>query len=455
MSTDVTETEPSAYEAAMELEVRATSEGAQEMAPRAIAGGVECLREVGSVLRMSEAEAALPAPDDAETTIINMGPQHPSTHGVLRLMLELDGETVLRTKPVIGYLHTGMEKQAEYKTYTQSIPQTDRMDYISPMSNNLSFCLAAEKLLDVTVSERVQAIRVLLTELTRISSHCVWLGTHAIDIGALTVFWYCFREREKVLSIYDMVSGARMTASYFRVGGLAMDIPEGFLARCEKFVDEMPKHVDEYESLLTKNPIWIARTQGVAPLSAADALAWGVTGPSLRGSGVKWDLRKDTPYSGYETYDFEVPTGKNGDAFDRFQVRVAEIRQSTRIAKQAIQRIKALGEKGEYRVRDFKYVLPPKEDVKTSMEALIHHFKIVAHGFFPPVGEAYHAVEAPKGELGFYFVSDGSSRPWRMKVRSPSFVNLQALPVMVEGKLVADVIAAIGSIDIVLGEIDR
>ena len=386
---------------------------------------------------------------------LNMGPQHPSTHGVLRVVLELDGETVLKAKPIIGYLHTGMEKQAEYKTYTQSIPQTDRMDYISPMSNNLAFCLSTEKLLGITVPERVQAIRVLLTELTRISAHCVWLGTHAIDIGALTVFWYTFREREKVLSIYDMVSGARMTSSYFRVGGLAMDIPEGFLARCEKFVDEMPAHVDEYESLLTKNPIWMARTQGVAPLSAAAAIAWGVTGPTLRGSGVDWDLRKKQPYSGYETYDFEVPLGKNGDAFDRYQVRLAEIRQSTRIAKQAIQRVRQMGEKGDYRLRDYKYVLPPKEEVKTSMEALIHHFKIVAHGFFPPVGEAYHAVEAPKGELGFYFVSDGSSRPWRMKVRSPSFVNLQALPVMVEGKLVADVIAAIGSIDIVLGEIDR
>ena len=386
---------------------------------------------------------------------LNMGPQHPSTHGVLRVALELDGENVVACKPIIGYLHTGMEKQAEYKTYTQSIPQTDRMDYISPMSNNLAFCLATEKLLGITVPERVQAIRVLLTELTRISAHCVWLGTHAIDIGALTVFWYTFREREKVLSIYDMVSGARMTSSYFRVGGLAMDIPEGFLARCEKFVDEMPAHVDEYESLLTKNPIWMARTQGVAPLSAAAAIAWGVTGPTLRGSGVDWDLRKKQPYSGYETYDFEVPLGKNGDAFDRYQVRLAEIRQSTRIAKQAIQRVRQMGEKGDYRLRDYKYVLPPKEEVKTSMEALIHHFKIVAHGFFPPVGEAYHAVEAPKGELGFYFVSDGSSRPWRMKVRSPSFVNLQALPIMVEGKLVADVIAAIGSIDIVLGEIDR
>jgi len=386
---------------------------------------------------------------------INMGPQHPSTHGVLRVALELDGETIVACKPMIGYLHTGMEKQAEYKTYTQSIPQTDRMDYLSPMSNNLAFCLAAEKLVGVEPPARVQAIRVLLTELTRISSHCVWMGTHAIDIGALTVFWYCFREREKVLSIYDHVAGTRMTSSYFRVGGLSRDLPEGFLERCERFVDEMPAHIDEYEKLLTKNPIWIARTRGVGLLSAKDAVAWGVTGPSLRGSGVKWDLRKDMPYSGYETYDFEVPVGTVGDAYDRYQVRVAEMRESVRIAKQAIARIRELGEFGEYRVRDFKYVLPPKEEVKTSMEALIHHFKIVAHGFFPPVGEAYHAVEAPKGELGFYFISDGSPRPWRMKVRSPSFINLQALPIMVEGRLVADVIAAIGSIDIVLGEIDR
>lgn len=386
---------------------------------------------------------------------INMGPQHPSTHGVLRVALELDGETIVACKPIIGYLHTGMEKQAEYKTYTQSIPQTDRMDYISPMSNNLAFCLAAEKILGVEPPARVQAIRVLLAELTRISSHAVWMGTHAIDIGALTVFWYTFREREKVLSIYDHVAGARMTSSYFRVGGLSRDIPEGFLDRCEKFVDEMPAHIDEYESLLTKNPIWIARTQGVALLSAKDAVAWGVTGPSLRGSGVNYDIRKAEPYSGYETYQFDVPVGRDGDAYSRYVVRCAEMRESVKIAKQAIQRIRELGEFGPYRVRDFKYVLPPKEEVKTSMEALIHHFKIVAHGFFPPVGEAYSAVEAPKGELGFYMVSDGSPRPWRMKVRSPSFINLQALPLMVQGRMIADVIAAIGSIDIVLGEVDR
>ena len=391
-----------------------------------------------------------------ETMTLNMGPQHPSTHGVLRVALELDGETIVQAKPIIGYLHTGMEKQAEYKTYTQSIPQTDRMDYISPMSNNLGFCLAAEKLLGIEPPARVQAIRVLLCELTRISSHCVWIGTHAIDIGALTVFWYSFREREKVLSIYDMVSGARMTSSYFRVGGLSMDIPEGFLERCEKFVDEMPAHVDEYENMLTKNPIWMARTKDVALLSAKDAVAWGVTGPSLRGSGVKYDLRRNEPYSGYDSYDFEIPVGRGvGDAYDRYQVRVAEMRESVKIAKQAIRRIRELGEKGPYRVHDFKYVLPPKEEVKTSMEALIHHFKIVAHGFFPPVGEAYSVVEAPKGELGFYFISDGTPRPWRMKVRSPSFINLQALPLMIQGRLIADVIAAIGSIDIVLGEVDR
>jgi len=391
----------------------------------------------------------------SETMTLNMGPQHPATHGVLRVVLELDGETVLAAKPIIGYLHTGMEKQAEYKTYTQSIPQTDRMDYLSPMSNNLALCLAAEKLLGIEPPARVQAIRVLLAELTRISAHCVWLGTHALDIGAMTVFFYCFREREKVLSIYDHVSGARMTSSYFRVGGLAMDIPAGFLDRCEKFVDEMPAHTDEYENLLTRNPIWVARLQDVAPLSREDAIGLGATGPTLRGSGVDWDLRRDMPYSGYDTYEFDVPLGKNGDAYDRYRVRVNEMRQSTRIAKQAIRRIRELGETGEYRLRDYKYVLPPREEVKTSMEALIHHFKIVAHGFFPPVGEAYAAIEAPKGELGFYFVSDGTPRPWRMKVRSPSFVNLQALPSMVRGRLVADVIVAIGSLDIVLGEIDR
>jgi NADH-quinone oxidoreductase subunit D len=385
---------------------------------------------------------------------LNMGPQHPSTHGVLRVTLELDGETIVAAKPIIGYLHTGMEKQAEYKTYTQSIPQTDRMDYIAPLSNNLAFCLAAEKLLGIEAPPRAQAVRVLLTELTRVNSHCVWLGTHALDIGAMTVFFYCWREREGFLTLQDMVCGARMTASYFRVGGLSMDIPDGWLDRCQTFVDEMPAHIDEYERLLSKNPIWMARTKGVAPISAKDAIALGATGPTLRASGVSWDLRKTQPYSGYEHYDFEVPLGTAGDAYDRYMVRVQEMRQATRIAGQAIRRLRELGP-GDYRLRDYKYVLPPKEAVKTSMEALIHHFKIVAHGFFPPVGEAYQAIEAPKGELGFYFISDGTPRPWRMKVRAPSFVNLQCLPTMIKGRLVADVIAAIGSLDIVLGEIDR
>jgi NADH-quinone oxidoreductase subunit D len=291
---------------------------------------------------------------------LNMGPQHPSTHGVLRVALELDGENVVGCKPVIGYLHTGMEKQAEYKTYTQSIPQTDRMDYISPMSNNLALCLAAEKLLGIEAPPRAQAVRVLMAELTRISSHAVWLGTHAIDIGALTVFWYTFREREKILSIYDQVAGARLTSSYIRVGGLAMDIPDGFLDRCQALVDEMPGHIDEYERLLSKNPIWLARLKGVAILPKADAIALGATGPILRGSGVKWDLRKNEPYSSYETYDFDVPTGTIGDAYDRYTVRVQEMREATKIAKQAVQRLRDLGP-GDYRLRDYKYVLPPKE----------------------------------------------------------------------------------------------
>jgi NADH-quinone oxidoreductase subunit D len=386
--------------------------------------------------------------------VLNMGPQHPATHGVLRAVLELDGETVVKAKPIVGYLHTGMEKQAEYKTYTQSIPQTDRMDYLAPMSNNLGFCLACEKLLGVTVPPRAQVVRVLMTELTRIASHLVWLGTHALDIGAMTVFFYCFRERERVLAMYEMVCGARMTASYFRVGGLAQDVPPELAPFVEKFLDDLPAHVDEYERLLTANPIWLARTKGVAVLEADDAIALGVTGPLLRAAGVDWDLRKRQPYSGYEGYEFDVPTGRNADAFDRYQVRVEEIRQAARIARQALERLPETDPR-DYRLRDYKYVLPPKEDVKTSMEALIHHFKIVSHGFFPPVGEAYQGIEAPKGELGFYFVSDGTPKPWRMKVRGPSFVNLQALPKMVEGRLVADVIAAIGSLDIVLGEVDR
>jgi NADH-quinone oxidoreductase subunit D len=385
---------------------------------------------------------------------LNIGPQHPATHGVLRVTVELDGETILRAQPVVGYLHTGMEKQAEYKTYTQSIPQTDRMDYLAPMSNNLAFCLAVEKLLGITPPPRAVHARVMLTEMTRLASHLVWIGTHAMDVGAMSMFFYAFREREKILAMYDQVCGARMTATYFRVGGLAMDLPADFLDRLSAFLDTMPGYLAQYEKLLTGNAIWLARTKGVALLTREQALALGITGPVLRGSGVDWDLRRDMPYGGYDEYEFDVPVGTHGDAFDRYLVRLEEMRQAIRICRQAIAKLREIGP-GDYRLRDYKYVLPPKEQVKTSMEALIHHFKIVAHGFFPPVGEAYQGIENPKGELGFYFVSDGSPRPWRMKVRSPSFTNLQALDPMVRGRLVADLITSIGTLDIVLGEVDR
>jgi len=372
----------------------------------------------------------------------------------MRVAIELDGETILRAQPVLGYLHTGMEKQAEYKTYTQSIPMTDRMDYLAPMSNNLAFCLAVEKLLGITPPPRAVHARIMLTEMTRLASHLVWFGTHVMDVGAVSVFFYAFREREQILALYDEVCGARMTATYFRVGGLAMDLPDDFLDRLSAFLDTMPAKLDEYERLVSGNPIWLARTKGVALLTKAEALGLGITGPVARGSGVDWDLRRDLPYGGYEDYEFDVPLGTHGDAFDRYLVRMEEMRQSIRICRQAIARLREIGP-GDYRLRDYKYVLPPKELVRTSMEALIHHFKIVAHGFFPPEGEVYLGIENPKGELGFYFVSDGSPRPWRMKVRSPSFTNLQAFDTMVRGRLVADLITTIGTLDIVLGEVDR
>lgn len=390
----------------------------------------------------------------SETMTLNIGPQHPATHGVLRVTVELDGETILRAQPVVGYLHTGMEKQAEYKTYTQSIPQTDRMDYLAPLSNNLAFCLAVEKLLGIEAPPRAMHARVMLTEMTRLASHLVWIGTHAMDVGAMSMFFYAFREREKILALQDQLCGARMTASYFRVGGLAMDLPADFLDRLSAFLDTMPGYLAQYEKLLTGNAIWLARTKGVALLSREDALALGITGPVLRGSGVDWDLRRDMPYGGYDQYEFDVPVGTHGDAFDRYLVRLEEMRQAIRLCRQAIAKLREIGP-GDYRLRDYKYVLPPKELVKTSMEALIHHFKIVAHGFFPPVGEAYLGIENPKGELGFYFVSDGSPKPWRMKVRSPSFTNLQAMDTMVRGRLIADLITSIGTLDIVLGEVDR
>jgi NADH-quinone oxidoreductase subunit D len=390
-------------------------------------------------------------PGQEERVILSMGPQHPSTHGVLRLVLELEGETVVRAVYDIGYLHTGFEKSFERLTYSQDITLTDRMDYLAPLSNNLGFCLATEKLLDLEIPPKAQFIRVLLTELTRIQSHLVWLGTHAIDIGAMSVFLYCFREREDILRIFEMVSGQRMMTSYFRIGGLALEPPLGFAERVDKFIKTFPAKIDEYEGLLTRNPIWMVRTQGVGTISAADAVAYGVSGPSLRGSGVKWDIRKAQPYSSYDRFNFDVPTRPEGDVYARYLVRLAEMRESVKIVRQALDGIP----EGPVRANAPHIVLPERESMKTSIEALIYHFKIVTEGFHPPIGEVYQSIESPRGELAIYMVSDGSPRPFRCHVRAPSFANLQALPKIIEGRLIADVVACIGSIDVVLGEIDR
>jgi len=385
------------------------------------------------------------------TMILNMGPQHPSTHGVLRLLLEIDGETVVRMAPDIGYLHTGIEKTCEAKFYQQVVPLTDRIDYLCPMTNNLCFVLAAEKLLGLELPARAQWIRVMLNELTRISSHLVWLGTHALDIGAMSVFLYCFREREDCLRLFEAVSGQRMMTSYFRVGGLAMDLPIGFLDRVRDFAKRFPERVDEYEDLLTANPIWVRRTKGVAHMSAQEALALGATGPTARASGIDWDLRRDMPYSSYEKFRFKVPVSQDGDVFARYILRVQEMRESISIVQQALDGMP----EGPVKADAPKVVLPDREKMKTQMEALIYHFKIVTEGFNVPAGEVYQAVESPRGEMGYYVVSDGTAKPYRVHMRSPSFANLQTLSKMCEGKLIADVVAAIGSIDIVLGEIDR
>jgi NADH-quinone oxidoreductase subunit D len=390
-------------------------------------------------------------PGQEERVILSMGPQHPSTHGVLRLVLELEGETVVRALYDIGYLHSGFEKSFEDKTYTQGVTLTDRMDYLAPLSNNLGFCLAVEKLLDIEIPPRAQWIRVLLTELTRIQSHLVWLGSHAIDLGAMSVLLYCFREREDILHIFEMVSGQRMMTSYFRVGGLALEPPLGWLKRVEKFVKAFPGHLKEYEDLLTKNPIWLRRTVGIGKLTADEAIAWGLSGPPLRGSGVDWDIRKSQPYSSYDKFDFKVPTRPEGDVYARYLVRLEEMRQSLRIVQQAMEGLP----EGPVKANAPHIVLPDRESMKTSIEALIYHFKIVTEGFHPPIGEVYQAIESPRGELGFYMVSDGSPKPFRCHVRAPSFANLQALPKMIEGRLIADVVACIGTIDIVLGEVDR
>jgi NADH-quinone oxidoreductase subunit D len=383
--------------------------------------------------------------------ILNMGPQHPSTHGVLRLLLEIDGETVVRMMPDIGFLHTGIEKTCEAKFYHQVVPLTDRIDYLCPMTNNLCYVLAVEKLLGIEIPPRAQWLRVMMNELTRINSHLVWLGTHAMDIGAMTVFLYCFREREDVLRLFEAISGQRMMTSYFRIGGVALEPPLDFFDRVRKFADTFPSKVDEYEGLLTGNPIWVMRTKGVAKLSAEDAIALGASGPTLRGSGVDIDLRRDMPYSGYENFKFKVPVGKEGDVFERYMLRVAELRESIGIVKQALDGMPS----GPVKANAPKVVLPDREKMKTEMEALIYHFKIVTEGFAVPEGEVYQAVESPRGEMGYYVVSDGSAKPYRVHMRSACLANMQTLPKMCEGRLIADVVAAIGSIDIVLGEIDR
>ncbi|MCC6826493.1 MAG: NADH dehydrogenase (quinone) subunit D [Acidobacteria bacterium] len=392
----------------------------------------------------------LDKPLESQMTL-SMGPQHPSTHGVLRLDLQLDGELVVNCIPDIGYLHTGMEKLFEYKKYQQGIVITDRMDYLNPLGNNLAYVMAAEKLLDLEIPERAQVIRVLMCELQRIASHMVWLGTHGLDLGAMSVFFFCFREREKILNMIESASGGRMTPSYFRIGGLMMDLPAGFEQRCRQFLDNFPDALDTFDKLLTGNTVWQNRTKGIGIISAEDAINWGLTGPSLRGSGVELDLRRHNPYSGYETYDFEIPTEPDGDVWSRYMVRIRELVESYKIVRQALDRLKP----GPIKANAPKVVLPDRDDMRKHMDSLIHHFLIVAEGFNVPPGEVYHAIEASKGELGVYMRSNGGPKPDRVHFRGPSFVNLSALPVMTKGEMIADVVAVIGSLDIVLGEIDR
>jgi NADH-quinone oxidoreductase subunit D len=384
--------------------------------------------------------------------VLNMGPQHPSTHGVLRILLELDGENVVKAIPDMGYLHTGIEKSCEDKTYSQAITLTDRIDYLNPLGNNLAYCLAVEKLLGLEIPKRAQYIRVMMVELQRISSHLVWLGTHAIDLGAMSVFLYCFREREEILKIFEFVAGQRMMTSYIRIGGLALDLPAGWRQRVEKFLKMMPGRIDEYEELLTGNRIWIGRTKNVGYISAEDAVAMSMTGPTLRAAGLAYDNRKVFPYSSYEEFEFDVPIRTDSDCFARYMLRVAEMRESLKIVRQAMSKIT---DGGPFRTEAAGIIPPQREKMKTEMEALIYHFKIFTEGFSPPPGEAFAAIESPRGELGVFVASDGSPKPLRVHFRGPSFINLQALPKLIEGKLIADVIACIGTIDIVLGEVDR
>ncbi|MEM7117566.1 MAG: NADH dehydrogenase (quinone) subunit D [Chloroflexota bacterium] len=389
--------------------------------------------------------------DAEEHMLLSMGPQHPSTHGVLRLLLELDGEKIVNLAPDIGFLHTGVEKTMESKTYTKGLVMTDRLDYLAPMSNNLGYVLAVEKLLGVEATPRGQAIRVILSELARIGSHLVWLATHALDLAAMSVFLYCFREREYILDLFEMVAGQRMMVSYFRPGGMWRDVPEEFEPAVRQFLDFFPGKIADYEALLKNNPIWLQRTKDVGYVSAEDAIAWGLTGASLRGSGPDWDIRKAQPYIGYDQYDFDVPTRTEGDVYARYRCRIDEFWQSLRIIEQALDKLPD----GPVNISDRKIVPPPRSELGQSMEAVIHHFKLWTEGFRAPEGFVYHSIESPRGEFGCYIRGDGSPNPARVHFRTPSFVNLASLPQMGKGTYVADLVAIIGSIDIVLGEIDR
>ena len=389
--------------------------------------------------------------ESEEHMLLSMGPQHPSTHGVLRLLVELDGETVVNLANDVGFLHTGVEKSMESKTYTKALVMTDRLDYLSPMSNNMGYILAVEKLLGVEVPPRAQVIRVILLEMARISSHLVWLATHALDLAAMSVFLYCFREREYILDVFEMVAGQRMMVSYFRPGGLWRDVPEEFVPAIRQFLDFFPAKIADYEALLKNNPIWLQRTKGVGAISAADAISWGMTGASLRGSGVDWDIRKSQPYMGYDTYDFEVPLETDGDVYARYRCRMREMWQSLRIIEQALDRLKP----GPVNIDDRKIVPPPRSELGHSMEAVIHHFKLWTEGFSAPTGYVYNSIESPRGELGCYLRGDGTPKPARVHFRTPSYVNLASLPFLAKGTFIADLVAIIGSIDIVLGEIDR
>jgi NADH dehydrogenase I D subunit len=382
---------------------------------------------------------------------VNMGPQHPATHGVLRLVLDIDGETIVKVTPYVGYLHRGIEKLGESLTYFQALPLTDRMDYVSAMSNNIGYCVAVEKLFGIEVPERAKFIRTMVGEMSRIANHLLWLATHALDIGAMTVFLYCFREREWILDLYEMICGARLTVTYPRIGGVRNDVSQEFLDSLWKFTEEFPSRILEYETLIDQNRIWLARTKGIGVISAEEAVNWGMTGPTLRGSGVPYDIRKHMPYDAYDKVDFEVPIGTEGDTYDRYRCRMLEMRQSNKIIRQCIEKLPT----GPIMANAPKFTLPPKDFILKDMEHLIHQFMLITKGPVVPEGEIYAATEVPKGELGFYFVSDGSGKPYRIRVRAPSFIHAGCLPRLCIGHLVADVIAAIGTIDIVLGECDR